>query len=44
MGELTRVASIDGRAIKNRYSPGLFEKIELYFREKTTTEGVALPF
>ncbi len=44
MGELTRVASIDGRAIKNRYSPGVFKKIELYFKEKTATEGVVLPF
>jgi len=44
MGELTRVASIDGRKVCNRNEVRLFEQLETYFREMTRMNGVALPF
>ena len=43
MGELTRVESIDGRAIVNRSGREILAKVAGYFRELTETEGVKLP-
>jgi len=44
MGELTRVAAIDGRRILNRSGDRLLERIEAHFRKRTQEEGTPLPF
>ena len=44
MGELTRVAAIDGRRILNRSGTRLLEQIEARFRQRTEAEGTPLPF
>ncbi|NRA52453.1 MAG: aminotransferase class IV [Phaeodactylibacter sp.] len=44
MGELTKVAEIDGRAIRNRMEEDLLEEIKGYFRSMTKTGGAPLPF
>lgn len=44
MGELTRVESIDGRAIRNRSGEQVLERIEGYFRRLTQEQGEILPF
>lgn len=44
MGELTKVAAIDGRAIQNRMEEDLLEQIKGYFRAMTQSGGEPLPF
>ncbi|MCR9100408.1 MAG: aminotransferase class IV [bacterium] len=44
MGELTKVAEIDGRAIRNRMEEDLLEQIKGYFRAMTRSGGEPLPF
>lgn len=44
MGELTKVAEIDGRAIRSRMEEDLLEQIKGYFRAMTKSGGVPLPF
>ena len=44
MGELTRVASIDGRRIVNKYGSSILEHINQHFHQLTKTEGTPLPF
>ena len=43
MGELTRVAAIDGREIINKHSESVLEKIADHFRVLTETTGTAIP-
>jgi branched-chain amino acid aminotransferase group I len=42
MGELTRVAEVDGRAIRDRANAGVLERIQARFRERTASEGFEL--
>lgn len=44
MGELTKVAQIDGRAIRSRMEEDLLEQIKGYFRAMTRSGGEPLPF
>ena len=44
MGELTKVAEIDGRAIRSRMEEDLLEQIKGYFRAMTRSGGEPLPF
>lgn len=44
MGELTRVASIDGREIINKTPTSLLEKINIFFAALTKESGIKLPF
>lgn len=44
MGELTKVAEIDGRAIRSRMEEDLLEQIKGYFRAMTQSGGEPLPF
>jgi branched-chain amino acid aminotransferase group I len=44
MGELVRIRSIDGRAIRNRAESLVLERIQGRFREMTETMGTPLPF
>lgn len=44
MGELTRVAEIDGRKIRNNNSSQLLEIIEEHFKVLTANQGEELPF
>ena len=43
MGELTRVESIDGRAIINRSGEQVLEKVAALFRALTEVDGVRIP-
>jgi branched-chain amino acid aminotransferase len=43
MGELTRVESIDGRAIINRSGEQVLEKVAALFRALTEVDGVKIP-
>ena len=44
MGELTRVASIDGRSIVNKGSGSVLERLQELFGAKTEVDGTPLPF
>ncbi|NBC06805.1 MAG: aminotransferase IV [Bacteroidetes bacterium] len=44
MGELTRVAEIDGRAIVNKQPKSVLEQIQERFAARTRQEGTPLPF
>jgi branched-chain amino acid aminotransferase group I len=44
MGELTKVSSIDGRAINNKHHESVLAVIQQHFSEKTREEGTPLPF
>lgn len=44
MGELTRVAEIDGRAIVNKQPTSVLEQIQKHFAKRTRVEGTPLPF
>ena len=44
MGELTRVAAIDGREIMHKGGHSILENLQDLFGAKTRTDGVALPF
>ena len=44
MGELTRVAEIDGRAIVNKQNASVLEQIQERFAALTRQEGTPLPF
>ncbi len=44
MGELTKVAEIDGRAIRSHMEEDLLEQIKGYFRAMTQSGGEPLPF
>jgi branched-chain amino acid aminotransferase len=44
MGELTRVAEIDGRPIVNKQETSVLEKINQHFTALTKTKGTPLPF
>lgn len=44
MGELTRVAEIDGRAIVNKSGVSILDKINTLFKAKTEKDGTPLPF
>lgn len=44
MGELTKVSSIDGRAINNKHHESVLATLQQYFLEKTKKEGTPLPF
>jgi len=39
MGELTKVASVDGRSIINKHSDSVLERLKVLFRELTMKEG-----
>ncbi|MEZ4988549.1 MAG: aminotransferase class IV [Saprospiraceae bacterium] len=43
MGELTRVVTIDGRAIINRSGKMVLDTISTYFKQLTETEGIPIP-
>lgn len=43
MGELTRVAEIDGRSINNRHEHSVLARIQAVFRQETETGGRAIP-
>ncbi|PSR14944.1 MAG: aminotransferase IV [Bacteroidetes bacterium] len=43
MGELTQVASMDGRLIVNRHGPSVLEAVANHFRKLTENEGVVIP-
>ena len=43
MGELTRVAHIDGRAIVNKHDRSVLDRIKELFREKTKAAGTPIP-
>ena len=43
MGELTRVAHIDGRAIVNKHGSSVLDRIKEIFREKTKATGTLIP-
>ena len=43
MGELTRVAHIDGRAILNKHGSSVLDRIKEIFREKTKATGTLIP-
>lgn len=44
MGELTRVAEIDGRPMVNKYGTSVLEQIQELFAERRRKEGTQLPF
>jgi len=44
MGELTKVHTIDQRAIENKSKDSLFQSIQTLYRDKTSNEGEKLPF
>lgn len=43
MGELTRVAEVDGRAIVNKHGESVLDRIKALFREKTKQAGTPIP-
>lgn len=43
MGELTRVESIDGRKIINRFGRSVLEEVAKHFRQLTETSGTPIP-
>ena len=43
MGELTRVARIDGRAITNKHDSSVLDRIDELFKKKTQSTGTPIP-